>query len=365
MKGATTTTSRVPTGGTTNMYTSTSAAPGTLILDEEFNELNFQLWKHELTLSGGGNWEFEMYHNNRSTSYVRDGILYLKPGLMSDFLGSENAVKTLTTLDIWGGSPADLCTDNFEYGCMRTAGAGGNYLNPITSARLRTAEFFAFKYGKVEVKAKLPKGDWLWPAIWMLPRDNAYGNWPASGEIDICESRGNAQYPLENGGGVESFGSTLHFGPAWNADHWEKAHEVYTLPGGTFNDDFHIFGLKWTADAIITYLDTEDNVVLNTPIDTDFWTMGEFDQTPPYSNPWVNSPNKNAPFDKEYYLILNLAVGGTGGYFPDGVGGKPWSNTDDHAVNAFLNAKGQWYSTWDQQGEGSALQVDSIKIWAL
>ena len=90
------------------------------------------------------------------------------------------------------------------YGCDRTSGAGGNYLNPIKSARIRTAESFSFTYGKVEVKAKLPRGDWLWPAIWMLPRDNQYGDWPSSGEVDIMESRGNApSYPP---GGYDSFG---------------------------------------------------------------------------------------------------------------------------------------------------------------
>mmetsp|Transcript_9153 Transcript_9153/g.1364 ORF Transcript_9153/g.1364 Transcript_9153/m.1364 type:complete len:98 (+) Transcript_9153:370-663(+) len=94
------------------------------------------------------------------------------------------------------------------------SGAGGNFLNPITSARLRS-QGFSFKYGRVEVNAKLPKGDWLWPAIWMLPTSNAYGGWPASGEIDIVESRGNVGYPA---GGPESIGSTLHFGPGWPFD---------------------------------------------------------------------------------------------------------------------------------------------------
>ena len=60
----------------------------------------------------------------------------------------------------------------------------------------------------------MPKGDWIWPALWMLPKLNAYGKWPASGEIDICESRGNAPgYPA---GGVDTFGSTLHWGPNWD-----------------------------------------------------------------------------------------------------------------------------------------------------
>lgn len=80
--------------------------------------------------------------------------------------------------------PADLCTGNYFYGCAREAGgASGHILNPIQSARIRTSSSFFFKYGRVEVSARLPIGDWIWPAIWLLPRYNIYGQWPASGEI--------------------------------------------------------------------------------------------------------------------------------------------------------------------------------------
>jgi len=92
------------------------------------------------------------------------------------------------------------------------------------SGKLTTVESFKIKYGRVEVKAKLPKGDWLWPAIWMLPRYNEYGQWPASGEIDIMESRGNVNYPREFGGGPETFGSTMHWGPDYSTNQYTKTH---------------------------------------------------------------------------------------------------------------------------------------------
>ena len=92
--------------------------------------------------------------------------------------------------DLWGGQPGDLCTSPGFYGCSRIAN-GANIINPVSSARIRTAQSFAFTYGRVEVDAKLPEGDWLWPAIWMLPLKQEYGLWPTSGEIDIMESRGN------------------------------------------------------------------------------------------------------------------------------------------------------------------------------
>lgn len=85
----------------------------------------------------------------------------------------------------------DECTDDAFFGCYRDASLSGNYINPITSAKLTTKDTFNFQYGKVEVMAKIPKGDWIWPGIWLLPKEEAYGMWPASGEIDLMESHGN------------------------------------------------------------------------------------------------------------------------------------------------------------------------------
>ena len=178
-------------------------------------------------------------------------------------------------LDIWGGTPADRCTAPNFYGCFRTSGGGGNWLNPVKSASVRTAESFSFKYGRVEVrvhmhtthythshilththththtqvKAKLPRGDWLWPAIWMLPRWDAYGKWPSSGEIDIMESRGNApSYPP---GGYDTFGSTLHWGPGWTDDPYQLTTKSMKAPVDP-TADFHVYGLVWNETYIGT-----------------------------------------------------------------------------------------------------------------
>ena len=78
-----------------------------LAFDEEFNKFDLSVWKHEITLSGGGNWEFEAYGNNRTNSYVDDGGLYIQPTLLADDIGADNMVKDGTTLDYWGGTPAD------------------------------------------------------------------------------------------------------------------------------------------------------------------------------------------------------------------------------------------------------------------
>jgi len=333
----------------------------TLVFKEDFSKgLDFSIWKHEITMGGGGNWEFEYYANNRSNSFVRDKTLFIKPTLTADRMGKQQVSGEIpSTLDLWGGTPADVCTSNAFYGCSRGSG-GGNVLNPIASARLRTVNSFSFKYGRLEIEAKLPRGDWLWPAMWLLPEDQAYGVWPASGEIDLVESRGNDKsYPA---GGNNCFGSTLHFGPFWPEDPYTLAHGEKCLDAGTLNDDFHTFGLYWSEDHIYTYLDTDANRVLDLPVNQSFWQRGGWDKNPTLNNPWTGQPDV-APFDQKFYLIFNLAVGGVNGYFPDGQGGKPWSDATSTAMADFNNALDSVVKTWDMVGDDSALQIRSVKLY--
>jgi beta-glucanase (GH16 family) len=192
------------------------------------------------------------------------------------------------TFSLWGGSPADLCTSNQFWGCERTAG-GTNIINPIMSARLRTVNSFNFKYGRVEVRAQMPKGDWIWPAIWMLPTDQAYGSWPTSGEIDILESRGN---DVSCSGGSNTFGSTLHWGPAWNNDPYYLTHGEYTH-FESLGNAMHTYGLVWTPTRLFTYIDDESNVVLDVDMSSEsFWQRGGFSGF----NAWEGA-GQNAPFD--------------------------------------------------------------------
>lgn len=94
-----------------------------------------------------------------------------------------------------------------------------------------TQGIYATKYGRIEFRAKMPRGDWIWPALWMYPDNEVYGGWPRSGEIDIVESRGNrpGQLTLPSGQsiGVDLAGSTMHWGPDYYNNrfmmtHWER-----------------------------------------------------------------------------------------------------------------------------------------------
>ncbi|XP_062592213.1 beta-1,3-glucan-binding protein-like [Saccostrea cucullata] len=339
-----------------------------LIFEDNFDFLNFETWTHEITASGGGNWEFEYYTNNRTNSYTKDGKLFIKPTLTADNYGER--FLSSGTLDLWGGEPNSMCTSNQFYGCSRQ-GTPEHIINPIQSARLRSDKAFNFKYGKMEVRAKMPKGDWIWPAIWLLPHRNAYGGWPASGEIDIVESRGNINYHDEKGGsqGVDSFGSTLHFGPVYGYDPYEKAHAEKTLSSGTLNDDFHIWTLIWDEDHIEVSFDGQRilNVV---PPPEGFWKLGELEKTH-INNPYKYTTNKMAPFDQEFFIILNVAVGGVG-FFPDkfrnAPSPKPWNDKSEFTARDFWTHKNDWYPTWNpdqNDGEQAAMQVDYIRVWKM
>jgi hypothetical protein len=92
-----------------------------LIFKDDFDFLDLKKWKHDLTLSGGGNWEFQLYHNNRTNTFVEDGIFHIKPTLTEERIGLDN-LKSGYRMDMWGGSPVDACTGNNFYGCERTSG---------------------------------------------------------------------------------------------------------------------------------------------------------------------------------------------------------------------------------------------------
>jgi len=98
-------------------------------------------------------------------------------------------------------------------------------------------------------------------------------------------------------------------------------------------------------------------VVLKVPFTQDFFSRGQFPAGT--DNPWAGR-GKGAPFDQEFYLIFNVAVGGVSGYFPDGQGGKPWNDKSPGTVNQFWAARNAWHPTW--KGEDSALQIDWVRV---
>jgi beta-glucanase (GH16 family) len=154
-----------------------------------------------------------------------------------------------------------------------------------TSARLTTYQRFAIQYGKIEIKAKLPKGKGTWPAIWMLPeslRQNIE-NWPLCGEIDIMEHVGKDPNVIHTSLHTELY----NFWKQNQYTHFEKLSDVA--------DTFHLYGIEWTSSSIKFFI---DNKLFYEAV------RGE--------NGKVIS-NEGWPFEKSYFLILNLAIGGNWG----------------------------------------------------
>lgn len=259
------------------------------------------------------------------------------------------------------------CTNPSFYGCERR-GSESYILNPIRSASIRTLTSFAFKYGRMEVNAQIPEGDWLWPAISLMPKRNEYGTWPVSGEIDLLESRGNLNL-IKNGVniGVEQVSQTLHFGPYPSLNgHAQTTFFQNSLPGNGFNREFHRYHIEWTPDYIRFSIDDIETAT----VPAGFWARGLFEQKAPGTeNPW-RLASKMAPFDQEFYVIINLAIGGIS-HFPDdakNAGGKQWLNSSPRSAHEFWNGRNAWLPTWKldiNSSEVTSFKVDYVRIWAL
>ncbi|MBK0383816.1 glycoside hydrolase family 16 protein [Pedobacter sp. SD-b] len=206
----------------------------TLVWSDEFNINGMPdplKWGYDLGAGGWGNAELEYYTNRVDNAVVKDGVLKI------------NAIR-----ENYNGSA-------------------------FTSARLISKDKFAFTYGRVEVKAKLPAGVGTWPAIWMLGSNVNTTPWPGCGEIDIMEHLGRD---------LDNIYGTLHY----------PGHSGENADGGTkkisnATSEFHIYSLEWTSSSVRILVDGQ----------------------------LVHSVANSAavPFNHDFFFIMNLAMGGNFG----------------------------------------------------
>jgi len=256
------------------------------------------------------------------------------------------------------------CTADDYQACRAVTNiAPGNasIVPPVLSGRINTKPGASIKYGRVEVTAKMPEGDWLWPAIWMMPVKDTYGPWPSSGEIDIAESRGNNYtYPQ---GGNNIMSSALHWGPNPANDGWWRTNVKRAALHTTYSSGFNTFGLEWSQKYLFTYVNSRLLQVLYTNFNKPLWDRGNFPASDANGtriyNIWEHTGRHQTPFDQSFYLILNVAVGGTNGWFEDNVNGKPWLDASPNAKKDFWRSKDQWYPTWTQP----QMEVQKVMMW--
>jgi beta-glucanase (GH16 family) len=187
--------------------------------------------------------------------------------------------------DGWGNNQLEFNTSRAENASMdgdgnlaivarREAYEGNSY----TSARITTSGGVEFLYGRIEARMKMPVGAGIWPAFWMLGNNFGDVGWPDCGEIDILEYRG--QQPAITLG-------TVH-GPGYSGG--QGVSETISVAGGGLHNDFHVFAIEWEANEIRWFVD-----------DLHFHTVTP--DTIPAGTSWV--------FDHPFFLILNVAVGGS------------------------------------------------------
>jgi len=229
------------------------------------------------------------YNADKFISSGKTTRIYIAPGLVwaDEFNTNGSPDNTKWGYDLgaggWGNNESEYYTDRSENvivegGFLKITAKKEDYQgSQYTSARILTAGKFDFKYGKIEVKAKLPGGGGTWPAIWMLGASINDVGWPASGEIDIMEHAGNRQGTIQ---------SALHT-PSSSGDTTNRGSQMIS----TVSTEFHVYSVEWTSDYMKFSV---DGVVHYT----------------------YNPPSKNSstwPFDANQFIILNVAMGGSFG----------------------------------------------------
>lgn len=236
--------------------------------DFDGNAIDAERWNLIEDCWGGGNNEQQCYTARPSNVSVEDGALVIT-ARDEDFTGPA-----------W---PAHFSGSSFDTTEQAT--------KPFTSAKLTTQGLADWTYGRFEMRARLPQGQGVWPAFWMLPADDRYGGWPEAGEIDILEAVNlGVECDTCEAGGESSILGTLHYGGDGDSSTYTNREIVAPQ---VLDGDFHVYGAIWEKGRISWTLDGE---VFGTIEASDWYT--------------VSSDDPEAPFDQPFYLILNLAIGG-------------------------------------------------------
>ncbi|MGA8026739.1 MAG: glycoside hydrolase family 16 protein [Bryobacteraceae bacterium] len=177
-------------------------------------------------------------------------------------------------LEVYTKSPENISQDGEGHLVIRAVKTESGF----TSARIKTQDKFTVEYGKIEARMKIPYGQGMWPAFWMLGNNIAAAGWSKCGEIDVMENIGKEPSVVHG---------TVH-GPGYSGAHGITSQ--YSLPGGKpLSDDFHVYGIEWGPNSIQFFLDGQPYSTV-TPASL------------PKGTVWV--------YDHPFFLLLNLAVGG-------------------------------------------------------
>ncbi|XP_058836074.1 beta-1,3-glucan-binding protein-like [Topomyia yanbarensis] len=316
---------------------------GKLIFEETFDtaELNGQKWRIENRFASDPDNEFVVYADFKENIQLRNGKLLIKPTLFESKFGPGSTnTKFMFAAECTG-------VQNSR-DCIRDRKIDFDMIPPALSAQISTYNSFKFMYGKILIRAKLPKGDWIFPQLYLRPRNEFYGRDEyASGLMRVAFVPGGPRLRNQLSGGL-----MLN-----NAEPLRCSKMCTLTRPRNWSDDFQEYGLTWTPQGI--YMEVNKEVYCHIdPEDGFYQEMRAL--KPQIANLWKLSGDKMAPFDKEFYISLGVGVGGHYDFhlFQE----KPWKDLSVKAMHSFWSARGNWYPTWNTN---STLQVDYIRVYAI
>lgn len=319
-----------------------------LLFEDNFDKLDSTKWNHEIRIpQSSDDYQFVVFMDKLKNCHVSDGKLNIMPSLSTDILGNEKEQIRNGIFNL-----GELCTAYIDRSreCKRKA-QYYQILPPIVSAKINTKHNFSFRYGKVEIRAKLPRGDWMFPLILLEPLENYYGigNY-MSGQVRIAYNRGNKN--LLDADAVDISNSALYSSIVMS--NVEKHRKMINYNYHLYLDSkFYVYTMTWTKD----YFEMAVDGRVYAKIEEDF------SKTLKNLHGIGRTNSKMAPFDREFYLSLGVSVGGHCD-FPDDIHSngqpKPWKNRDPKAELRFWEDASNWSKTWQ-----SGLEVDYIRVYAL
>ncbi|CAH2090816.1 unnamed protein product [Euphydryas editha] len=328
------------------------ACAGETLFEDNFDSLREDLWQIEQYIPGEPDYPFVSYQRppNAPTVSVKGGYLYIQPILQQDLPGFSNSSIYTATLDLFSGCTATATK------CLAEAW-GASILPPIASGRI-TSKTFAFTYGVVEVRAKLPQGDWLYPDILLESLMKKYGvlNY-ASGVLRIAGARGNPQLSAVN----NEVGNKLLYGGPMLDMGCRNALLSQKFSNKPWGEDFHVYTARWEPERITLSVDGEEWARIEPAASG---LQGRLPRTCDLPRSFLSRGSNMAPFDDHFFITIGLAAGGITEFSDDLTSAgrpKPWRNSGRKANLRFWQDMGSWHPTWVQP----ALVVDYVRVRAL
>ncbi|XP_026734113.1 beta-1,3-glucan-binding protein-like [Trichoplusia ni] len=318
-----------------------SVCEGSLIFNEDFDTTGLRSlskWNAEIMFPTEPDFPFNAYIPDNTVSF-EDGSLVIKPVLTETQYGEDFLYNTVNL--------GVRCTGKIDRSECRHEASGANVFPPVLTAKISTRHHFNFKFGRIEVRAKLPAGSWLVPEINLEPSDHTYGqDHYESGFMRVAFARGNP-----------SLAKKLYGGPVLSdTEPFRSALLKEKISIENWNKDFHNYTLVWRPDGIDLMVDGEQYGTVSPE-------LGFFEDARKHgvthSSHWVTGTIM-APLDKMFHVTLGLRVGGIND-FADDVTDKPWANRASKARLNFWRQKDSWYPSW----YNSDLHVDYVRVYAL